>query len=277
MARAILVIGEPGTGKTRAIKNLDPKTTVVIKPNSKELPFRGGNKNYVQGRNMFTVRTLKGVGDLLNQINQAKQIKTIIVEDLTHYFAKRVIDERAVKGYDKWTELAAHTKIHIIDKETELRPDLNLIVIGHVTSVSDAAGNTSVGIQTPGKLMDNSIKIPSYFTYVLHTFVDQGDDNLPRYRFLTNKDGIREAKTPEEMFPLYIPNDYAEVIRGIEAYQNEEGITPVGKTLEEKAKEVPPPAETAKTEPVAEPSAATADGPPAETKPETATGQEAAK
>ena len=236
MARAILVIGEPGTGKTRAIKNLDPKTTVIIKPNSKELPFRGAAKNYVMGTNMFTVRTLKGVGDLLDQINKAKNIKNVIIEDLTHYFSKRVVDERATKGYEKWTELAANTKQNIIDKESELRADLNLIVIGHVSAVADAAGVTSIGIQTPGKLLDNTVKIPSYFTYVLHTFVDQDEDMETRYRFLTNKDGIREAKTPEEMFPKFIPNDYKTVIEGIEAYQNEEGITPIGLSLEEKAK-----------------------------------------
>lgn len=236
MARAILTIGEPGTGKSRAIKNLDPNTTVIVKPNAKELPFRGAAKNYIAGKNMFVVRTLKGVGDMLDQINKAKAIKTVIIEDLTHYFSKRIVDERAIKGYDKWTELAAHTKLYIIDKEAELRPDLTIIVIAHVSSVQDATGTSYIGIQTPGKLMDNTIKIPSFFTYILHTFVDQDEDGNTRYRFLTNKDGIREAKTPEEMFPKYIENDYLQVIEGITKYQQEEGIIPLGLSLEEKAK-----------------------------------------
>lgn len=260
MARAILVIGEPGTGKSRAIKGLDPKETIIIKPNSKELPFRGAGKNYVAGRNMFVVPLLKakvnkdgkvtthGVDSLLDEINKLKHIKNVVIEDLTHYFSKRVIDERTIKGYDKWTELAAHTKLCIIDKESSLRPDLNLIVIGHVTAVQDASGQTSINIQTPGKLMDNSIKIPSYFTYIFHTFVDVDDAGNTRYRFLTNKDGVREAKSPEECFPKYIENDYKTVIDGIAAYQLDEGITPIGTPLKEEvkhaaipAKEVAPP------------------------------------
>ena len=236
MARAILVIGEPGTGKSRAIKNLDPKETVIIKPNSKELPFRGGAKSYILGKNMFVVKSLVAVGKLLDEINKAPKIKNIVIEDLTHYFSKRVIDERGTKGYDKWTELAAHTKLYIIDKESELRADMNLFIIGHVTATQDAAGKSSVNIQTPGKLMDNSIKIPSYFTYIFHTFVDEDEDGVTQYRFLTNKDGVREAKTPEEMFPKFIPNDYKAIIDTIEAYQKEEGIVQIGLTLEEKAK-----------------------------------------
>lgn len=244
MARAILIIGEPGTGKSRAIKGLNPAETIIIKPNSKELPFRGAAKNYILGKNMFVMPRLKctyekdgktiklhGVDSILDQINRFPHIKNVVVEDLTHFFSKRIIDERTIKGYDKWTELAAHTKICIIDKESSLRPDLNLFVIGHVTAVQDAAGNTSIGIQTPGKLMDNTIKIPSYFTYVLHTFVDQDDNGNTRYRFLTNKDAVREAKTPEEMFPKYIDNDFQLVINGIIQYQNDEGIDPIGKPL----------------------------------------------
>jgi hypothetical protein len=186
---------------------------------------------------MFVIKTLPGVGKFLDQINSgAKQITTIVIEDLTHYFSKRVVDELNVKGYDKWTKLAADTKIHIIDKESELRPNLTIIVIGHVTASQDASGNVSVNIQTPGKLMDNSIKIPSYFTYVLHTVVGPDADGIMAYKFLTNKDGVREAKMPEEMFPQFIDNDYQQVIDGIVKYQNEEGITPIGLSVEEKAK-----------------------------------------
>lgn len=239
MARAILVIGEPGSGKTRAITGLDPKKTVVIKPNSKELPFRGAGKNYINNVNMYTLKSFKGVGELLDLINKAPQISTVVVEDLTHYFSKRVIDERNIKGYDKWTELAANVKQYVIDKESELRPDLNIIVIGHVSATTDASGITTIDLQTPGKLLDNSIKIPSYFTYVFHTFVDQDDNQETRYRFLTNKDSMRAAKTPEGMFPKYIENNFQTVIDGIVAYQLDEGITPVGvkvPTKEELAK-----------------------------------------
>lgn len=248
MARAILVIGEPGTGKSRAIKGLDPKKTVIIKPNSKELPFRGAAKSYIVGKNMFVVQTFAAVGKLLDEINKAKHIKNVVIEDLTHYFSKRVIDQRTTKGFEKWETLAADTKTHIIDKESSLRPDLNIIVIAHVTSVQDAAGNVTVNIQTPGKLLDNLVKIPSYFLYIFHTFLALDPLGNIQYQFLTNKDGIREAKSPEEMFPKYIDNDYQLIIDGIVKYQNEEGLTPIGTPLVEERKEEPKP----EAEPTAE-------------------------
>ena len=46
MGNMILVIGDPGTGKSTAIEGLDPKSTVIIKPNNKQLPFRGSSKLY---------------------------------------------------------------------------------------------------------------------------------------------------------------------------------------------------------------------------------------
>ena len=42
----IYIIGEPGSGKTTSIRNLDPETTVILSPNAKPLPFRGANKMY---------------------------------------------------------------------------------------------------------------------------------------------------------------------------------------------------------------------------------------
>lgn len=73
---------------------------------------------------------------------------------------------------------------------------------------------------TPGKLLDNVVKIPSYFTYILHSIVyeDSGDIH---YKFLTNRDGSgKEAKSPEGCLNLLEDNDIAEIIKKIEAYQN---------------------------------------------------------
>lgn len=233
MARIILVVGEPGTGKSRAIKGLDPKTTILIKPNNKDLPFPGAKKLYIKGKNMFTLKSLKEVGAALDKVDPVTRIKSVVIEDLTHYFSDRVVGERYIKGYDKWTQLAADTKEQIIDKEAKLRDDLNIFLIGHVSSTQDASGNVSVDLQTPGKLLDNVIKVPSYVTYMLHTVVIPDENGKPRYQFLTNKDGQRAAKTPEGMFPLFIDNDFQEVIDRIEAYQN-------GEEYQEEEADAPP-------------------------------------
>jgi hypothetical protein len=213
---AILVIGEPGTGKSAAIEGLDPRTTVIIKPNNKDLPWGGWETQYNEAnKNFFRLKTMKAVGDTIVLINKAPHIKTLILEDFTHYISGKVMADMNTKGYEKWTELAVQAFLNIIEKATEeLRPDLDFVLIGHVSVVSDATSTVEVGLQTAGKLMDNIIKIPSYFTYIFHATVDYSGDE-PLYQFQTNRDGVRLAKTPKGYFPLHIPNDYKAVFERI--------------------------------------------------------------
>ncbi len=46
MSQNVLIIGQSGTGKSRAIKNLPADETFVINVMDKPLPFKGFNKNY---------------------------------------------------------------------------------------------------------------------------------------------------------------------------------------------------------------------------------------
>jgi hypothetical protein len=45
------------------------------------------------------------------------------------------------------------------------------------------------------------------------------EDNKPSYKFLTNWDGARLAKSPEECLDLYVDNDYQLVLDAIKKYQ----------------------------------------------------------
>jgi hypothetical protein len=74
---AILVLGEPGTGKSRAIKNLDPKTTFIIKPNNKQLPFQGAGKIYDKS-NTYVTNIILSAGALIRKINTEQKQKSII-------------------------------------------------------------------------------------------------------------------------------------------------------------------------------------------------------
>lgn len=221
MGVLILSEGTPGSGKSRAIKYLDPETTVILRPNSKDLPFPGARKLYSgEKNNLFTVRNLPELGEYIRKINSGKKIKTVIVEDFTHLLGQRVLQDMDIKGYDKWTNLAVDAFESVIGIENDLREDLYIIVIAHTTTVINSDGQSRTYMLTPGRLLDNLIKIPSYFTYILHTNVREVDGKI-QYKFLTNKDGSgKETKTPEEMFERLIDNDYAMVISTIEAYQN---------------------------------------------------------
>ena len=217
----ILVEGAPGTGKSRAILNLNPETTLIIRPNTKDLPFVGAKYKYQEGTNVVTVSEFAEVREMLEMANKGNQFKTVILEDITHWFSKRVMGEANEKGYEKWTRLAVDAFKALVDMEDQFREDLTVIVIGHTQTDKDQNGFNTITLQTPGKLLENVIKIPSYFTYVLHSEVEEGIDGIPTYFFLTNRDGSgKEAKSPEGCLELREPNDYTLIIDKIDAYRN---------------------------------------------------------
>ena len=223
MAQMILVEGSPGSGKSRAIVNLNPETTLIIKPNSKDLPFAGSRNRYKEGVNVIRVNEFKEVRAALERVNKGTAFQTVIIEDISHLFSRRVMGEANDKGYEKWTNLAVDAFSALIEMENVFRDDLTVIVIGHIQIDKDQSGFNHSTLLTPGKLLEAVIKIPSYFTYVLHSDIEEGLDGVPNYYFLTNKDGSgREAKSPEGCLNLREPNDYAAIIEKIKAYHNQE-------------------------------------------------------
>jgi len=220
MGKILLTIGEPGTGKSRAIKNLDPKTTVIIKPNNKDLPFAGARRLYKDKENSFRVSSFIEVGKLLRQINKGDKFKTVIVEDITHLFNRRVMKDSHRKDFDKWNEMATEAYFGLLGYEDELREDLYVILTGHIDHIINSDGDSITQLLTPGKLLDKSVKIQSWVTYIFHTEVKE-EEGAIKYSFLTNKDGSgREAKSPEGCLDLHEENDYKAIIEKIEAYQN---------------------------------------------------------
>jgi hypothetical protein len=219
MGRIVLVIGEPGTGKSRAILNLKEEETLLIKPNKKELPFKGGAVKYSTAKgNVANCSTFPELKTILTAANAGTRFKTVVIEDLTHFLTSRVMADVKITGFGKWSDLAADVFNSLIKMEEKLRDDLNVIVIGHTERGTDVSGNSIITLQTPGKLLDNQIKIPSYFTYVLHTNVQEINGKM-EYSFLTNSDGVRLAKSPEECLSKFEPNDYALILEKMNKYQ----------------------------------------------------------
>lgn len=221
MGKLILVEGQPGTGKSRSIVGLDPAKTLIIKPNNKDLTFPGGRSKYKVGDNVVVTSNLKDVQPIIKKANEGTRFTTIVLEDFSHFITKRLMTEASEKGYEKWTRLAVDVFESFLDIEDRLRPDLYVIVIAHTqTQKRDADDTPMFVLQTPGKLLDSQIKIPSYFTYVLHSDVEETENGI-KYYFLTNWDGSgREAKSPEGCLDINEPNDLGHIISKIEKYQN---------------------------------------------------------
>lgn len=219
MATNVLILGRSGTGKSRSILNLDPKTTFIINVNKKPLPFRGWKKKFVEATKENPNGNIIGIDDpdlIINTIrcvdNSRSEIKTLIIDDAQYIMANEFMRRAMEKGYDKFTQIAEH--FWKIIWECQLcREDMICIFLSH----SEIDENGLSKAKTIGKLLNEKIDIEGMFTIVLNTIVEDG-----KYSFGTQNDGSNTSKSPEGMFQPRIENDLKTVIDSINSYNEGE-------------------------------------------------------
>lgn len=229
MPSIILCEGKSGTGKSTSLENLPSETTILFTPNGKPLPFRGSRKMYVEGTNQFTTSSLTMLKSFLETTPKAKpKTKYVIIDDFTHYFNARMMDSAFIAqnsggaAFAKWNVFAADV-FAIIKEACEALPDtVEAVIIMHHTQINEDGMH---GFKSSGKLLENTIDVVSYFTYVIHSLIKPKENGEVDYVFLTNTDGIHEAKTPKGCFKdRFMPNDMMKIIEGIKAYEDYEDV-----------------------------------------------------
>ena len=104
----------------------------------------------------------------------------------------------------------------------ELRDGVKMIFTSHSENTGDAI-TPHWTLKTVGKMVSEKITPEGLFTYVFYAMAVPGDGDRLDYKFLTNTDGERVAKTSMGMFEdLLIDNDMAEIIKVIDAYNEGE-------------------------------------------------------
>jgi len=222
MAELILYMGPSGCGKTTSLRNLNPKETIIITPNGKSLPFPVKPGDYVKGKNLLTTNELDMLNPTITLISKDKpEIKYIIVEDFTHYFTARILSQTFLnrntgnEAFQRWTDFGASVYQALFLNSSVWRDNLYIIILHH----TDIKEDGSIGFKSAGKLLDNTIDIPSYFNYVFHGVIEQTEAGA-NYLIQTNRDTIRQAKTPYGLFPiLRIPNDLQAILTRINDYK----------------------------------------------------------
>lgn len=231
MANKILVLGQPGTGKTSAARNLDPKETFIVCPDEKALPFKGWKNNYkttykedgkldLEKTNFYRTTSPQVVRSLVKAISDTKpEIKVIVIDTITSLMISELMKRIGEKGFEKFNDFAYDT-YSIIKMIDGLRDDLTVIVLAHVEENYDSEGSLRVSFMVPGgKLLKEKIKVESMFTTVLFTEVEM-KDNEPHYYFLTQNNGKNSCKSPDGMFEeLRIDNDFKFVLDKIKQYE----------------------------------------------------------
>lgn len=213
MAIPVLIIGRSGSGKTYSLKNFSADEVGVISVEKGRLPFKSDIKTVMlpedptggeaksasqicAARYAWITRTIKGA-----------KAKAIVIDDSQYLLVNEFFDRTYEKGFDKFSEMGKKFRdlIHCINR----MDDGNKIVYFLHHSEADTDGREKV--KTVGKLLDEKLTVEGCFDIVLY---------CQDHKFFTQANGQSTAKSPEDMFPLEIPNDLKAVDAAIREYYN---------------------------------------------------------
>lgn len=226
MANSILIIGESGTGKSTALRNLDPKETIIVNIAQKPLPIKGWKKNYTTlGKdnpkgNVLNLSNADTICAALQKISDSRpNVKTIVIDDFQYLSSFEYFDRAKERGYDKFVDMAT-ALAKIVRVPLKLREDLDIFFLTHSETTVDIDGVKKVKAKTVGKMIDNTLTLEGLFSIVFHTRVIKKEDGLD-YGFETQTDGDTTAKSPMGMFEeFFIPNDLQFVKDKIKEYES---------------------------------------------------------
>ena len=213
MAKVLCVMGESGSGKTTAMRNLPPESTLYIDCDGKGLSWKGWRNQYSVERKNYAKTSDKGkVASVLGKCNEMPQIKYIIVDTINGIMVDDEFARMGEKNYDKWQDLAAAV-YGLIALALKMRDDLTVIFIAHSQTERDDFGNAFTRVKTSGRKLDK-IVLESKFTTVLLAKRNATGE----YVFETHANNST-AKTPLGAFDAdEIPNDITEVLKALEEY-----------------------------------------------------------
>ena len=218
MAKVIGLMGESGSGKTTAMRNLPPTETFYIDCDKKGLNWKGWRKQFnEEAKNYWSSDSFSIVDQLLRKIDkeeQFKQIKYVVIDTLNGMMVAEEMKILSMQSGDKrsaWSDLAQNGW-SIINQCLEMRDDLTVIILCHSETISDDNGIIRTRIKTNGRKLEKLV-LESKMTTVIWAVRQDGN-----YKFILSADGST-CKVPMNSFDVdEIDNDIMIVIKALEEY-----------------------------------------------------------
>ena len=208
-------MGESGSGKTTAMRTLNPKETYYIDCDGKGLSWKGWRQQYNEANiNYFRCDKQDTILAVMKKISKEKpEIKNVVIDTANSIMVADEFRRMKEKGYDKWVDLGMAV-YEIVTTASRLRDDLNIIVLFHTqTEKDESTGKQFVRFLTNGKML-NKVGLEKYFTTVLLSRCnDEGE-------FVFETKGTNSTvKTPLGAFASdSIPNDMQAVLDALTEY-----------------------------------------------------------
>lgn len=193
MGKLVWIMGRPGTGKSRSMKNIPADQFGLINLEGKDLPFG-------KTAPAFKVETVvcDNSNDIVDTIKRfSRKYNIVVVDDFQTLMTNEFMRRSSETGYQKWTDIGKHAW-EVAEAAKAIPYEVIVYVLCH-TEENDFGGEK---IKTLGKLLDQNIVLESKSTIVLKTGVEDG-----KYFFCTQNNGKDTVKSPEGMFPTYAINN----------------------------------------------------------------------
>lgn len=218
MAKVIGVMGESGSGKTTAMRNLDPAVTFYIDCDKKGLNWKGWRQQYNPDKmNYWSSDSFSVVSGILKKINEEekfKHIKYVVLDTLNGLMVAEEMRILAMQSGDKrsaWSDLAQNGW-SIINQALGMRDDITVIILCHSETISDDNGIIRTRIKTNGRKLEKLV-LESKMTTVVWAVRQDG-----KYKFILSADGST-CKVPIGAFETdECPNDITIVLKALEEY-----------------------------------------------------------
>jgi hypothetical protein len=225
MARLVGILGDTGSGKSRSIKNLDPKSTVIINcASDKDLPFKGSNAIWnKENKNMFFIDNYPDLTNFLKVTDaKALHVKVIVIDDFRFQMSREFFSRAREQGYGKFTDIARNFQL-ILELINTMRKDLTIFIMLHDDNIESDKVIVGKKIKLVGKLVEDQYNPLELMTICLYAHCNVSKDGTADWKFYTNRtlvNGVEiPAKSPEEMFEsLTISNDLSLIVKKIEEY-----------------------------------------------------------
>lgn len=215
MAKVIGVMGESGSGKTTAMRNLPPGETFYIDSDKKGLNWKGWRDQYSkENKNLLVSDDFMTVDKYLNRINELPEIKYVVIDTLNGMMVAEEMRILAMQSGDKrsaWSDLAQNGWA-LINLCLDLRDDLTIIILCHSETISDDNGIIRTRIKTNGRKLEKLV-LESKMTTVVWSVRQDG-----KYKFILSADGST-CKVPLGAFEeSECDNDIMIVIKALEDF-----------------------------------------------------------
>ena len=210
MAKMLLVMGEPASGKTVSLRNIPKEELYYIDCDKKGLNYKGWKNDFNQEKkNYYRSNDGESIAKCMLAVSEKREdIKYIAIDTINSIMIADEMKRSKDKNFDKWVDLASCI-FNLINVVPDLRDDLTVIFIGHTQT--DDEGFTR--LLTNGKKL-NKIGLEKYFDTVL---IAKNMDG--KYVFETTSPNST-ARVPMGCYEneQHIENDLYEIIKELKEY-----------------------------------------------------------